>query len=82
MLWKVDSHMQENETRPLVPYATINSKCIKGFLEGNIDSTYFTLSISKTFSDVSSKKGNKSKNKQTLLHQTKKLLLQKKPSIK
>lgn len=36
MLWKVDSHIQKNENRPLVPYAKINSKCIKDFLEENI----------------------------------------------
>ena len=81
MLWKVDSYIQKNENRPLVPYAKINSNCIKDFLEKNIRSTHFTISISNTFLDVFSEKGNKSKNKQTLLHQTKKLLLQKKPSV-
>lgn len=62
MLWKVDSHIQKNENRPLVPYAKINSKCIKDFLEENIALTHFTISISNTFLVVSSEKGKKSKN--------------------
>ena len=43
-------------------------------LEESIGNMLFDISLSNTFLDVSSGKGNKSKNNQIGLHQTKKLL--------
>ena len=65
----------------LILYIKVNSKCIKNvnvraetikFLEENVGNKLFDISLS----DISDSKGkgNKSKNKQMRLHQTKKLL--------
>ena len=67
----------------LIPSTKIDSKWIKELnvrpetikiQEQNISSKLFDVSLNNIFGYVSSGKGDKSKNKQMVLHQTKKLL--------
>ena len=86
VLGKLDIHMQNNETDPhLTPYRKVNSKCLIKDLnirsktlevqEVNIEVKLFDIGLSNDFCGFDAKtKGNKSKNKQMGLHQTKKLL--------
>ena len=83
VLEKLDSYMQRGQQYYfLMPYTKMNSKQIKNLsvspktikiLEENISHIFFDTGIgSICFRSVSSGKGNKSKNKQVGLHQSKK----------
>ena len=83
VLEKLDSYMQRGQQYYfLMPYTKMNSKQIKNIsvspktikiLEENISHIFFDTGIgSICFRSVSSGKGNKSKNKQVGLHQSKK----------